>query len=173
MKKNIFCLICFLIFGFSLTSCKEEESIIEETPPTTEQTIEKFVVTETQAGKIKTILEAESAIINDNEKKAYLTLPRIKFYEDGKYTSILVAESGEIDLDTNDVKALGKCTLDTVKNEYLQTRDISYNNSKKIISSNSDIKITRGKEVIYGSGFSSDINLNNITVKKQRVIIDK
>jgi LPS export ABC transporter protein LptC len=159
--------------GFSLTSCKEEESIIEETPPTTEQTIEKFVVTETQAGKIKTILEAESAIINDNEKKAYLTLPRIKFYEDGKYTSILVAESGEIDLDTNDVKALGKCTLDTVKNEYLQTRDISYNNSKKIISSNSDIKITRGKEVIYGSGFSSDINLNNITVKKQRVIIDK
>ena len=173
MKKNIFCLICFLILGFSLTSCKEEESIIEETPPTTEQTIEKFVVTETQAGKIKTILEAESAIINDNEKKAYLTLPRIKFYEDGKYTSILVAESGEIDLDTNDVKALGKCTLDTVKNEYLQTRDISYSNSKKIISSNSDIKITRGKEVIYGSGFSSDINLNNITVKKQRVIIDK
>ncbi|MDD5021584.1 MAG: LPS export ABC transporter periplasmic protein LptC [Endomicrobiaceae bacterium] len=173
MKKNIFCLICFLILGFSLTSCKEEESIIEETPPTTEQTIEKFVVTETQAGKIKTILEAESAIINDNEKKAYLTLPRIKFYEDGKYTSILVAESGEIDLDTNDVKALGKCTLDTVKNEYLQTRDISYNNSKKIISSNSDIKITRGKEIIYGSGFSSDINLNNITVKKQRVIIDK
>lgn len=173
MKKNIFCLICFLILGFSLTSCKEEESIIEETPPTTEQTIEKFVVTETQEGKIKTILEAESAIILDNEKKAYLTLPRIKFYEDGKYTSILVAESGEIDLETNDVKALGKCTVDTVKNEYLQTRDIFYNASKKLISSNNDIKITRGKEVIYGSGFTSDINLNNITVKKQRVIIDK
>lgn len=173
MKKNIFCLICFLILGFSLTSCKEEESIIEETPPTTEQTIEKFVVTETQEGKIKTILEAESAIIEDNEKKAYLTLPRIKFYEDGKYTSILVAESGEIDLETNDVKALGKCTVDTVKNEYLQTRDIFYNASKKLISSNNDIKITRGKEVIYGSGFSSDINLDNITVKKQRLIIDK
>lgn len=173
MKKNIFCLICFLILGFSLTSCKEEESIIEETPPTTEQTIEKFIVTETQAGKIKTILEAESAIIEDNEKKAYLTLPRIKFYEDGKYTSILVAESGEIDLETNDVKALGKCTVDTVKNEYLQTRDIFYSASKKLISSNNDIKITRGKEVIYGSGFSSDINLDNITVKKQRVIIEK
>lgn len=173
MKKNIFCLICFLILGFSLTSCKEEESIIEETPPTTEQTIEKFVVTETQAGKIKTILEAESAIIEDNEKKAYLTLPRIKFYENGKYTSILVAESGEVDLETNDVKALGKCTVDTVKNEYLQTRDIFYNASKKLISSNNDIKITRGKEVIYGSGFSSDINLDNITVKKQRLIIDK
>lgn len=173
MKKNIFCLICFLILGFSLTSCKEEESIIEETPPTTEQTIEKFVVTETKEGKIKTILEAESAIIEDNEKKAYLTLPRIKFYEDGKYTSILVAESGEIDLETNDVKALGKCTVDTVKNEYLQTRDIFYNASKKLISSNNDIKITRGKEVIYGSGFTSDINLDNITVKKQRLIIDK
>ncbi len=173
MKKNIFCLICFFILGIFLVSCREEESIIEETPPTTEQTIEKFIVTETQAGKIKTILEAESAIIEDNEKKAYLTLPRIKFYEDGKYTSILVAESGEIDLETNDVKALGKCTVDTVKNEYLQTRDIAYSASKKLISSNNNIKITRGKEVIYGSGFSSDINLENITVKNQRVIIEK
>ena len=76
-------------------------------------------------------------------------------------------------METNDVKALGKCTVDTVKNEYLQTRDISYNAAKKLISSNSDIKITRGKQVIYGSGFTSDIDLNNITVRKQRVIIDK
>lgn len=173
MKKNIFFLIFLLVSICFTSSCKEEETIIEETPPTTEQTIEKFIVTETQDGKIKTILEAESAIIDDNEKKAYLTLPRIKFYEDGKYTSILVAESGEINLETNDVKALGKCTVDTVKNEYLQTRDISYDAAKKLIYSNSDIKITRDKEVIYGSGFRSDINLNNITVKKQRVIIDK
>lgn len=173
MKKNIFCLAFIFCAFFFLAACDKEESIIEETPPTTEQTIEKFVVTETEAGKIKTILEAESALIADNEKKAYLTLPKIKFYENGKYTSILAAESGEVDLETNDVKALGKCTVDTVKNEYLQTRDISYNAAKKLISSNSEIKITRGKQVIYGSGFTSDIDLNNITIKKQRVIIDK
>ena len=34
-----------------LCSCVEEENTIEETPPTTEQTIEKFVITETKDGQ--------------------------------------------------------------------------------------------------------------------------
>lgn len=165
-----------IIFSFtvmlSFSGCLEEEVTIEETPPTTEQTIENFVITETQGGKIKTILEAESAIIDDNQKKAHLTLPKVKFYQDGKYTSILISESGEIDLNTNDIKALGKCTVDTVRNEYLQTRDVSYDAEKKLISSDSDIKVTRGSDVIFGKGFQSDTDLDNIVIKNQRAIID-
>ncbi len=173
-KYNIrFVILSFCLVIFLCSCAAEEEQIIEETPPTTEQTIEKFVITETQDGKIKTILEAESAIIDDdNEKKAYLTLPKVKFYENGKYTSILISESGEIDLNTSDIKALGKCTVETVKNEYLQTRDVTYTASKKIISSDSDIKITRDNNVIYGKGFYSDTDLENIVIKNQRTIID-
>ncbi|MDD5101786.1 MAG: LPS export ABC transporter periplasmic protein LptC [Endomicrobiaceae bacterium] len=173
LKKYKYILIVLsLNLMLSFSGCLEEETTIEETPPTTEQTIENFVVTETQDGKIKTILESESAIIDDNQKKAYLTLPKVKFYEDGKYTSILISESGEIDLATNDIKALGKCTVDTVRNEYLQTRDVSYNAKNKLISSDSDIKITRGKDVIYGKGFQSDTDLDNVVIKNERAIID-
>jgi len=173
LKKYKYVLILFsFTVMLSFSSCLEEDAAIEETPPTTEQTIENFVITETQGGKIKTILEAESAIIDDEQKKAYLTLPKVKFYENGKYTSILISESGEIDLNTNNIKALGKCTVDTVRNEYLQTRDVSYDSKKKIISSDSDIKITRGEDVVYGRGFESDTDLNNIIIKKQRAIID-
>jgi lipopolysaccharide export system protein LptC len=84
----------------------------------------------------------------------------------------LISESGEIDLATNDIKALGKCTVDTVRNEYLQTRDVSYNAKNKLISSDSDIKITRGKDVIYGKGFQSDTDLDNVVIKNERAIID-
>ena len=139
---------------------------------TTEQTIEKFVITETKDGNIKTILEAESAIIDEDNKIAKLTLPKVKFYEDGKYKSILIAESGEVNMETNSVKALGKCTVETVDNEYLQTRDVSYDATKQLIYSDSDIKITKGKDVIYGKGFQSDTDLENIVIKKQRIIID-
>jgi len=165
-------LVLFLISSFTLCSCVEEDDTIEETPPTTEQTIEKFVITETKDGKIKTILESESAIIYEDKKIAYLTLPKVKFYEDGKYRSILIAEKGEINLNTNNVKAFGKCTVDTVENEYLQTRDVTYDANKKIIYSDSDIKITRGKDVVYGKGFKSDTDLNNIEIKHQKVTID-
>jgi LPS export ABC transporter protein LptC len=171
-KSKILCLSLLLIFSFGLCSCVEEENVIEETPPTTEQTIEKFVITETKDGNIKTILEAESAIIDEDNKIATLTLPKVKFYDDGKYKSILIAESGEINMETNNVKALGKCTVETVNNEYLQTRDVSYDAKKQKIYSDSDIKITKDNDVIYGKGFESDTDLNNIVIKKQRIIID-
>ena len=171
-KSKILCLSLLLIFSFGLCSCVEEENVIEETPPTTEQTIEKFVITETKDGNIKTILEAESAIIDEDNKIAKLTLPKVKFYEDGKYKSILIAESGEVNMETNSVKALGKCTVETADNEYLQTRDVSYDATKQLIYSDSDIKITKGKDVIYGKGFQFDTDLENIVIKKQRIIID-
>ena len=75
-------------------------------------------------------------------------------------------------METNNVKAFGKCTVETVNNEYLQTRDVSYDAKKQMIYSDSDIKITKDKDVIYGKGFESDTDLQNIIIKKQRIIID-
>lgn len=170
-SKILFLSLC-LLFSFVFSSCVEEENTIEETPPTTEQTIEKFVITETKDGNIKTILEAESAVIDEDKKIAKLSLPKVKFYEDGKYRSILIAESGEINMENNSVKAFGKCTVETVDNEYLQTRDVSYDATKQLIYSDSDIKITKGNDVVYGKGFESDTDLKNIVIKKQRIIID-
>ena len=99
-------------------------------------------------------------------------MPKVKFYEEGKYKSTLIAETGEINLNTNNIKAFGKCSVDTVENEHLQTRDVTYNANKKIIYSDNDIQITRGKDVIYGKGFKSDIDLNNIEIKHQKITID-
>lgn len=174
IKKIVFFII-FMLLSFSFFACnnnEDESNIIEETPPTTEQTIEKFVITETKDGKINTVLEAESAVIDENKKMVYLMLPKVKFYQDGKFMSILISETGEINLENNNIKALGKCTLDTVENEHLQTRDVSYDAATKIISSDNDIKITRKTETIYGKGFKSDVDLNKIIIKKQRVLID-
>ena len=73
-------LILLLISTFGLCSCVvEEDDTIEKTSITKEQTIEKFVITETKDGKIKTILEAKSAIIYEDKKIAYLTLPKVKY----------------------------------------------------------------------------------------------
>ena len=169
---KLFLLFIFLTFSFCACNNEDESNIVEETPPTTEQTIEKFVITETKDGKINTVLEAESAVIDEKNKMVYLMLPKVKFYQDGKFMSILISETGEVNLDNNNIKALGKCTLDTAENEHLQTRDVSYDASTKMISSDNDIKITRKTETIYGKGFKSDIDLNKITIKKQRVLID-
>lgn len=165
-------LILLLIFTIGICSCIKKEDTVEKKYLTTEQKIEGFVVTETKDGMIKTVLESDSAIIYEDKKIVYLTLPKVKFYEEGKYKSTLIAETGEINLNTNNIKAFGQCSVDTVENEHLQTRDVTYNANKKIIYSDNDIKITRGKDVIYGKGFKSDIDLNNIEIKYQKITID-
>ncbi|MDR1418101.1 MAG: LPS export ABC transporter periplasmic protein LptC [Endomicrobium sp.] len=160
--------ISCLFFG-----CKEKKIVIEETPPISEQTIEKFTITQTSDGKLKMILEAESAIINDEDQIANLKLPIIKFYNNGEYVSTLVTEKAKINMETYDIEGFGKCTIDNSDNEQLQTTDLMYVASKELIYSNKNIEITKPDQKIYGTSFQSDVKLENIVIKNQRTVFDK
>lgn len=171
LKKIKLCIMLFAAL-FIFAGCKNEKTVIEETPPMSEQAVEKFTITETELGKLKMILESESAIIDEEKKVAHLRLPRVKLYRDGVYASTLVTENAEIDLDTYNVIGHGKCTVDTANNEHLQTTDLHYNTQKSIVYSNTDVKVTRRGETVYGKGFEADTKLEKIIIKKQRVILE-
>jgi LPS export ABC transporter protein LptC len=162
------CISFVLLMLVILPGCRQERTIIEETPPMAEQAVEKFVITETEEGKLKMVLESESAVIDEEKKRALLKLPRVKFYEKGEYVSTLITESATINLDTYDVICHGKCTVDTANNEHLQTTDLQYNAKKDIVFSKNDVKLTRREEVVYGKGFEADTKLDKIIIKKQR-----
>jgi LPS export ABC transporter protein LptC len=164
----------FILFTFCIFfGCKEKKVIIEETPPISEQTIEKFTVTQTREGKLKMILEAESATINEENQIANLKLPIIKFYNNGEYVSTLVAEKAKINMETYDIEGFGECTIDTAYNEQLQTTDLMYNASEELIYSTQDVKITKPGQKIYGTSFQSDTKLDDIVIKNQRTEIDQ
>lgn len=171
LKKTKFYIILFASL-FIFFGCKSEKTVIEETPPMSEQAVEKFTITETELGNLKMILESESAIIDEEKKIAVLKLPRVKFYQEGEYVSTLVTENAEIDLVTYNVIGHGKCTVDTANNEHLQTTNLHYNAEKSIVYSNTDVKVTRPGETVYGKGFEADTKLEKIVIKKQRVIIE-
>ncbi|MDR2437578.1 MAG: LPS export ABC transporter periplasmic protein LptC [Endomicrobium sp.] len=171
-KKNFVCLfVVFSIFSF-LEGCKPDKVVIEETPPISERTIEKFSIAQTEDGKLKMMLEAESADIDENENSANLELPEVKFYDKGKYSSTLVAERAIINLKTYDVKGIGKCVIDTANNERLETTDLMYNAKRSWLYSDNDVKVKRPGQTIYGKGFNADTKLQKITIKKQRMVIN-
>ncbi|MDR3244335.1 MAG: LPS export ABC transporter periplasmic protein LptC [Elusimicrobiota bacterium] len=169
---NRFFLI-IIVFIFFFSSCRQKNSIIEETPPMAEQAVEKITITETQDGKLKMILESESAIIDEKNNVAVLKLPRVKFYEEGVYSAILVSESAKINLETYGVAGEGKCTITTAKNEHLQTTNLQYDPKRQIIFSDNPVTIVRNKETVYGDSFESDTKLENIVIRRQRIIIEK
>jgi LPS export ABC transporter protein LptC len=138
-----------------------------------EQAVEKFTITETEFGKLKMVLESESAVIDDVKKTAYLRLPRVKFYNKGNYASTLITENAEINLETYDVIGHGKCTVDTSDNEHLRTTELYYDAKKEIVYSKNDVVVQRPGETVYGKGFEADTKLDKITIRNQKVILDK
>ncbi|MDR0723747.1 MAG: LPS export ABC transporter periplasmic protein LptC [Endomicrobium sp.] len=173
LKKVRLILLFVSCFSCVFFGCREKKIVVEETPPISEQTIEKFTITQTNDGKLKMILEAESAIINEENQIASLKLPIIRFYDNGKYVSTLVTEKAKINMETYDIKGVGRCTIDTADNEQLKTTDLMYEASKELIYSNKDIEITKPDQKIYGTSFESDVKLDNIVIKNQRTVIDK
>jgi LPS export ABC transporter protein LptC len=164
-------IILFLsVFTFFTHSAKK--NVVEETLPIFEQIIEEFTITETHDGKLRMILKAGSAIVNESENIAHLKHPVIKFYDKGSYISTFVAESADINMDTYDIKGKGKCTLNSANNEYLQTENLIYNAKKELIYSDNNVKITRPNETIYGTSFKSDTKLDKVVIKNQRILID-
>jgi len=164
----------FLFFALFVmaSGCGQNKKTIEEVPPMSEQTIERFTIEERESGKRVLFLEAESAVINDQNKTAYLHLPRVKFYRGGNYVSTLVTENARINLDTYDVICYGKCTIDGANGEHLETTDMRYDAKRKVVYSNNPVKMTRPDTTVYGTGFEADTELEKIVVKKQKIIIN-
>jgi LPS export ABC transporter protein LptC len=164
---KIWLIIVFFVFIFF---CCGGEKRAEEEVPLHKQTIEDFTLTLTHKGELKMILKSKFAVIHDNI--ADLSLPVIKFYNEGRYVSTLSAESAEINMETYDAECRGRCDINTVNNEKLQTRDLVYNAKEKFIYSDNEVKFSRRGETLYGTSFRSDTKLNKIVIKNQRIILD-
>ncbi|MDR2811616.1 MAG: LPS export ABC transporter periplasmic protein LptC [Endomicrobium sp.] len=171
-KRFILCISTFFFIFLFLGGCKSEKIVIEEMPPMSKHTIEKFTITQTENGKLKMIIEAESAIIDEKWSIAHLKLPIVKFYDKGNYVSTLTAESADINLETYGVKGIGKCVIDTANNEHLQTTNLMYNAKKNLLYSNNNVKIKKPGQMIYGTRFDADAKLETITIKNQRAVLD-
>jgi LPS export ABC transporter protein LptC len=170
-KKRIVFIISFFLIFLSF-GCKPEKVSIEEIASMSEQTIEKFSITQTENGKLKMMLEAESAIIDEKANIAHLNLPIVKFYDKGNYASTLITEKADINLDTNDIRGIGKCIVDTVNKERIQTTDLMYNAKKNLIYSDNDVKIKKPGQTIFGTRFDADTKLEKVTIKNQHTVFD-
>ena len=163
--RYILITLCFL------AACDRNSARLEVPPGMPEQGLEKFSVSETRQGKPNWVLEAASAQILEKEKRVLMQKPEIKFYKDGAYSSTLTAKKGRINTENYDIWADGDCELKTLKGETLTTSNMVYTSSTSKVSTNEFVRIVRPDEVIEGTGMEASPNLDDITIKKQRVVM--
>ncbi len=166
-RRALFALL-LLFAGFSACDIKKKDAT-QDNPSVPEQALEKFSVTETKQGKPHWTLTAESAQIMEAEKKAYLQAPVVKFFKEGEQVSTLTAQKGRINTENYDIWGDGNCVLETNEGERLVTKNLHYVSETQKIVTDEKVVLTRQKEIVTGVGMEATPDLENITIRKQRV----
>lgn len=126
----------------------------------------------TSDGVRRAQLLADTALFVDGEALVRFRNVRVHFFGDlGEEVSILRAEEGLVNLETEDMEATGQVVVvDRDQSERLETEVIEYIADADELRSEVDFVFYRGTNTIRGQGFVSDPGLDTVRVTQPSAV---
>ena len=168
----------FLFFLVVLFSCTNDPKLVQEFVSDKQQPIEQIKGAEilhTENGKVKVRLVA-NRIERFQEIQPALIFPdhlEVYFYNDSsQLQSTLMADYASIDEEKKIMLAQNNVILISSDNKKVETTELVWDENKNKIYTDKKVKITTGKEVIYGEGFTSTPDFKQYSITKIHGTID-
>lgn len=156
-----------LTLGFGCGSPAQEPQRTGPTPTGPEQTFANLELRETTNGKLEWKLKARRAVREAASSGTRLESLRVEFFQGGpRVRSILVSDSGRVDLQRGTLIATGNVVVTTTEGNRLETEELFWDRKNAKVTSNTFVRMTRGEDVLTGIGFESDPNLERYEIKK-------
>ena len=162
----------FLLFLVVLVSCTNDPKLVQEFVSDKEQPIEQIKGAEllhTENGKVK-IRVVASRIERFQDIEPSLIFSdhlEIYFYNDSsQLQSRLMANYASVDEEKKIMLAQNNVVLISSDDKKLETDELIWDENKNKIYSDKKVKITTGKEVIYGEGFTSTPDFKKYSITK-------
>lgn len=168
MKRFIYILLLFGLFS----ACERDNSAsikVQEKVDLPDQEIWNFKITATDKGKLQAVINAGHMQRYENRSVALFDKGvHIDFYdEQGKAASVLTAKGGELDENTNNVKAIGNVLVVSDSGFTLNTEELYYYKESGRILSNVRVMVTtEDGDTLRGVGFESDTQMNSWVIKQ-------
>jgi len=154
-------LILILVFT---QSCKPHKKPIETTKIPDKESIYNVQIVQSKLGRKLWKLKAKSILENGDTLTFYQFFLEF-FAPDGKISSQLTADSGKLYKKSENMEAFGHVYVLFFKDSTeVFTSHVKYDSRKRLISGDKKVKIVTPKGVIYGTGFSSDPEMNHIKI---------
>ncbi len=117
-------------------------------------------------------LIADTALFLEGDAFVRFRGVRVYFYGDlGEEVSILRADEGLVNLQTEDMEATGSVVVvDQDQSERLETQTLSYDAAADQLRSDVDFVFYRGSNTIRGRGFVSDPGLDTVYVTRPSAV---
>ena len=162
----------FLFFLVTLIACTNDPKLVQEFVGDMQQPIEQIKGAEllhTENGKIKVRLVA-SRIERFQDIQPALIFPdhlEVYFYNDSaQLQSTLMADYASIDEGKKIMLVQNNVILISSDDKKLETDELIWDENKNKIYTDKKVKITTGKEVIYGEGFTSTPDFKKYSITK-------
>jgi KDO2-lipid IV(A) lauroyltransferase len=146
------------------------ETMTEE-PAGPASAIGGFQLSETESGRLKWILRADSAETFDNAlNQTIVTGVHVDFYDASRQVySALTADEASVQSSTNDMSASGNVRVVTRDGDTLTTNTLEWNSAPGRVRTKDPFRLARPDAVLTGTGFESDPGLKNYTTEDVRI----
>ncbi len=113
------------------------------------------------AGRMKQFNETGEVYIGDSM--------RVDFYNDeGRHTSFLKSDSGIVNERKQNLIAIGNVEFRSDTGYVMYSQTLFWLNDSNLVYTDGDIELFSEKDTLYGTGFRSDVRLENWTIDKPR-----
>jgi len=133
------------------------------------QVVEEMVLRETEGGRLRWVLHADSAINYGDEERTLLMGVHVDFYdaEGESIRSVLTAQTGEVDPDTRDLVARGNVVVTGREGHRLETEELRWDPEREKVVSDRFVRLTKGESVVTGMGIESDPGLRRYLIQSE------
>jgi KDO2-lipid IV(A) lauroyltransferase len=130
-----------------------------------------FKLSETESGRLRWILRADSAETFDNTMhETVVTNVHVDFYNaERQIYSVLTADKGVVEESTNDMSASGHVRIETQDGDTLTTETLEWHNTPGRVRTAEPFRLARPDVVLTGTGFESDPGLKQYTTEDVRI----
>ena len=155
-----------------LVSCTNDPKLVQDFVSDKEQAIEQIKEVElvhTENGKIKVRILADKIERFQKQQPGLIFSEKIEvyFYNDSsELQSTLMANDASIDEDKKIMLAQNNVVLTSSDNKKLETDELIWDEKQNKIYTDKKVKITTGKEVVYGEGFTSNADFSQYSIAK-------
>lgn len=168
--RHLHVVMVSLVVGLALVGCEEKikpsvlPGIDSQSLPQQESWNSKIVLSD--SGRVKAMIYATYVRVFQSPAETHLLDGmKVHFYaEDGKESSVLMAQSGKVDENTKNLEATGDVLVVSADSTRLQTEKLYWDNKRQIVYTTEFVRIISSKEHLQGYGFESDQHLQRYRI---------
>ncbi len=137
----------------------------DDSIPKFEQMLVNSYILSTHKGHYRWKMEADT--IYDYGKTYMVYGLKLLFFEGDRVSSTIVADSGLMDRNTRNMKAMGNVLVVTYDSISLSTNLLMWDERRDRIFTDDTVEIVQGDRLLRGIGFESDPSLQHIVIRRQ------